>query len=66
MKLPANVLSFCLDLSYLYSKLVTTYSRGADVPEQVDEGEEEEEPLLPLGATRHPHLSVSVRLFMAM
>ncbi|KAL7419461.1 hypothetical protein Q5752_006299 [Cryptotrichosporon argae] len=58
---------FCLDLSYLYSKLVTTYSRGVDPPDP-DEAvvQDENEPLLPLGATRHPHLSSSVRQFMAM
>ncbi|ORY35739.1 hypothetical protein BCR39DRAFT_511847 [Naematelia encephala] len=58
---------FCLDLSYLYSKLVTTYSRGIDPPEPLPENQEEEqEPLLPPGSTRHPHLSQGVRQFMSM
>jgi hypothetical protein len=62
-----------LDLSYLYSKLVTTYSRGVDPPEALIVPENgtaavngEEEPLLPVGNLRHPHLNAGVRQFMAM
>ncbi|WVQ80167.1 hypothetical protein IAT38_002272 [Cryptococcus sp. DSM 104549] len=61
---------FCLDLSYLYSKLVTTYSKGADTAPLDTRGadleEGESEPLLPPGTIGHPHLSPSVRQFMAM
>ena len=63
--------SFCLDLSYLYSKLVTTYSKGIDPDLSVpaapptDSGDEQE-PLLPVGAPRYPHLNPGVRQFMAM
>lgn len=59
-------ISFCVDLSYLYSKLVTTYSRGVDSSETTQEGPEEQEPLLPLSQARLPHLSHGVRQFMAM
>ena len=43
-----------------------TYSRGVDPPEPLEAVEQEEEPLLPIDASRHPHLSSSVRQFMAM
>ncbi|GFZ50881.1 hypothetical protein JCM24511_08639 [Saitozyma sp. JCM 24511] len=57
---------FCLDLSYLYSKLVTTYSKGVDPPEEIPNAETEQEPLLPPGTARHTHLSPGVRQFLAM
>lgn len=62
--------SFCLDLSYLYSKLLTTYGNGVDynglnaVGADTEEGELE--PLLPTDAIRHSHLDHGVRQFMAM
>ncbi|OXG16573.1 hypothetical protein C361_04943 [Cryptococcus neoformans Tu259-1] len=61
---------FCLDLSYLYSKLLTTYSNSVDhnglgaVGTDTEEGELE--PLLPPDAIGYPHLDHGVRQFMAM
>nr|XP_031864022.1 uncharacterized protein CI109_000666 [Kwoniella shandongensis]KAA5531094.1 hypothetical protein CI109_000666 [Kwoniella shandongensis] len=61
---------FCLDLSYLYSRLVTTYSKGveAKVKNENDSSDDEGEtrPLLPSSVVGHRHLSPSVRQFMAM
>ncbi|WVQ80164.1 hypothetical protein IAT38_002269 [Cryptococcus sp. DSM 104549] len=72
---------FCLDLSYLYSKLVTTYSKGVDAPNDAahhhcdcastdnggdDQPAGERTPLLPTAAIGRSHLSQSVRQFMAM
>ncbi|TYJ52312.1 hypothetical protein B9479_007098 [Cryptococcus floricola] len=65
---------FCLDLSYLYSKLVTTYSKGSTDDEVVDdcicdnEGSRSGEttPLLPTSSICRTHLSKSVRQFMSM
>ncbi|WVO14425.1 hypothetical protein L204_102058 [Cryptococcus depauperatus] len=60
---------FCLDLSYLYSKLVTAYSKGAEDSHSNSDGADiadEEAPLLSSDAIGHPHLSDSVRQFMAM
>ncbi len=58
--------SFCLDLSYLYSQLVKTYSRGVEAPENLEAAEGERDPLLPPGGAQHPHLTPAVRQFMAM
>lgn len=63
--------SFCVDLSYLYSKLVTTYSRGMeailpDEEEASDSDDDEESALLPESAKQHLHLTPGVRHFMAM
>ena len=63
--------SFCVDLSYLYSKLVTTYSKGMEsvvVPdlEPDSDSEDEETALLSESAKQHPHLTPGVRQFMAM
>ena len=73
--------SFCLDLSYLYSRLVQTYSKGSDhlhFPEEAplashanDEQGHDEEPLLPQTRdiarhAEHSHLSPSVRHFLSM
>ena len=65
------IYSFCVDLSYLYSKLVTTYSRGmgsAVVPEleSESESEDEETALLSESAKQHTHFTPGVRQFMAM
>ncbi|ODO11160.1 hypothetical protein I350_01763 [Cryptococcus amylolentus CBS 6273] len=68
---------FCLDLSYLYSKLVTTYSKGVDTEgdnlgddssdDSDDEGDVgETTPLSAPWSVGHQHLSSSVRQFMAM
>ncbi|WVQ95062.1 hypothetical protein IAU59_002154 [Kwoniella sp. CBS 9459] len=65
---------FCLDLSYLYSKLVQTYSKGAqDDRDGADEGVNgndaeagETSPLLNDGKDWQPHGSHCVRQFMAM
>ena len=58
---------FCLDLSYLYSKLVTTYSRGVEAdPADICDRTGEEDPLLPIKINRHPHLSSGVKQFVAM
>lgn len=57
--------SFCLDLSYLYSKLVTTYTRGVESLAPDGEASDESDPLLPHRTTRH-HLEPGVRQFMAM
>ncbi|WVQ72114.1 hypothetical protein IAR50_001659 [Cryptococcus sp. DSM 104548] len=68
---------FCLDLSYLYSKLVTTYSKGVDSEEvdssddSSDDSEDERDvgettPLSAPWSVGHQHLSSSVRQFMAM
>ncbi|ODO11174.1 hypothetical protein I350_01778 [Cryptococcus amylolentus CBS 6273] len=69
-ELRVGLSDFCLDLSYLYSKLVTTYSKGVDHgpidTEDADIPRDEEEPLLPPGTIGHPHLSPGVRQFMAM
>ncbi|WVQ72128.1 hypothetical protein IAR50_001673 [Cryptococcus sp. DSM 104548] len=69
-ELRVGLSDFCLDLSYLYSKLVTTYSKGVDHgpidTEDADIPRDEEEPLLPPGTIGHPHLSAGVRQFMAM
>lgn len=66
-ELRMSISDFCLDLSYLYSKLVTTYSRGVDPQEPVPvTNGDENEPLLPVGQPRYPHLNPGVRQFMAM
>ncbi|EIW68238.1 hypothetical protein TREMEDRAFT_32574, partial [Tremella mesenterica DSM 1558] len=68
-ELRMGVSDFCLDLSYLYSKLVATYSRGVDIhdfPPPSNYTSEESEPLLPVGSPRSPHLNPGVRHFMAM
>ncbi|OCF31531.1 hypothetical protein I316_06730 [Kwoniella heveanensis BCC8398] len=64
---------FCLDLSYLYSKLVKTYSRGAqddlNHSEEASRGDEESgehSPLLTGGKEWQPHGSQTVKHFMAM
>ncbi|WVW85494.1 hypothetical protein I302_107532 [Kwoniella bestiolae CBS 10118] len=61
---------FCLDLSYLYSRLVMTYSKGANnLDAEDDEGNDEEDgETTPLMGNEiiFPHLSASVRQFMAM
>ncbi|KAK6910779.1 hypothetical protein I203_104811 [Kwoniella mangroviensis CBS 8507] len=62
---------FCLDLSYLYSRLVMTYSKGANNIEldgdQQNMEEEDGETTPLMGNEIHfPHLSASVRQFMAM
>jgi hypothetical protein len=68
------MISFCLDLSYLYSKLVQTYSRGIEssVPatpvdsDSDSDSDEENQTLLPKSVKRHPHITPGVRHFMAM
>lgn len=64
---PETYASFCLDLSYLYSKLITTYMGGKDMTQQVSESDSsgETSPLLPTGSARH-HLDPGVLQFMAM
>lgn len=58
--------SFCLDLSYLYSKLVTAYTRGVEHEvHAVPSASGETTPLLPIGVARH-HLSPAVLQFMSM
>nr|XP_018261601.1 uncharacterized protein I303_06041 [Kwoniella dejecticola CBS 10117]OBR83759.1 hypothetical protein I303_06041 [Kwoniella dejecticola CBS 10117] len=65
---------FCLDLSYLYSRLVMTYSRGVNDPQEHHNGNadaeaEEGETTTLIGNTAESgfsHLSASVRQFMAM
>ncbi|TXT15657.1 hypothetical protein VHUM_00160 [Vanrija humicola] len=57
---------FCLDLSYLYSKLVTAYTRGVEQEVQsMPSANSETTPLLPLTVERH-HLSPAVLQFMSM
>ncbi|WOO77198.1 uncharacterized protein LOC62_01G000785 [Vanrija pseudolonga] len=57
---------FCLDLSYLYSKLVTAYTRGVEHEVHVaPSASGETTPLLPIGVARH-HLSPAVLQFMSM
>lgn len=58
--------SLCLDLSYLYSRLVTTYSREVDTREPIDVANSDQQPLLPLDETGQPYLSEGIRQFMAM
>lgn len=63
--------SFCVDLSYLYSKLVMTYSKGMEsvvVPDLESESgsEDEETALISESAKQHTHLTPGVRQFMAM
>ncbi|WVR09502.1 hypothetical protein IAU60_006570 [Kwoniella sp. DSM 27419] len=63
---------FCLDLSYLYSRLVMTYSQGAEEDcaredgSEEGEGDEESSPLLGGNREWQPHVSKSVKQFMAM
>ncbi|WVQ80107.1 hypothetical protein IAT38_002208 [Cryptococcus sp. DSM 104549] len=70
---------FCLDLSYLYSKLVTTYSKGVDEEDDDDSSDEERDEagdadeevgegtrLIPFSSIGHRHPSESVRQFMSM
>ncbi|WVF67567.1 hypothetical protein IAT40_002325 [Kwoniella sp. CBS 6097] len=64
---------FCLDLSYLYSKLVKTYSKGAqDEQDDAHDGTADDaeagegSPLLSGGKDWQPHGSQCVRQFMAM
>lgn len=65
--------SFCLDLSYLYSKLVQTYSSGLDnsisnTPDETrDTSDSEEAALLPKSVKKsHPHFTPGAKKFMAM
>ncbi|ORX38403.1 Fusaric acid resistance protein-like-domain-containing protein [Kockovaella imperatae] len=58
---------FFLDLSYLYSKLVTTYSHGNQTEDNtVKRQSSETEPLLPTVAFEHSHLGPGIRQFMSM
>ncbi|WWC71453.1 uncharacterized protein I206_105409 [Kwoniella pini CBS 10737] len=59
---------FCLDLSYLYSRLVTTYSKGAKDPAEDHNEDAEDGETTPLTGNdvEFSHLSASVRQFMAM
>ncbi|KAK8854671.1 hypothetical protein IAR55_003410 [Kwoniella newhampshirensis] len=59
---------FCLDLSYLYSRLVTTYSKGVEPRNEENSSDDDGElrPLLPSSVVGHRQLSPSVRQFMAM
>ncbi|WWC90598.1 uncharacterized protein L201_005534 [Kwoniella dendrophila CBS 6074] len=59
---------FCLDLSYLYSRLVMTYSKGTNDDGQDDDFATEEGENTPLmnNEIGYSHLSSSVRQFMSM
>jgi len=66
-------ISFCVDLSYLYSKLVQTYSKGLDdnsssnTPDEspdTSDNDNEEQALIP--KSTHPHFSPGAKKFMAM
>ncbi|WRT68516.1 uncharacterized protein IL334_005492 [Kwoniella shivajii] len=59
---------FCLDLSYLYSKSVMTYSKGASHDQETRIADHEDGETSPLMGNEiaYPHLSSSVRQFMAM
>ncbi|KAK4685629.1 hypothetical protein P7C73_g4513, partial [Tremellales sp. Uapishka_1] len=66
-ELRMGLCDFFLDLSYLYSKLVVTYSRGVETAttETFRGDDDEQSPLLPT-TTSSPHISLGVRHFMAM
>jgi len=69
------MISFCLDLSYLYSKLVQTYSMGLDKDSHAQEdtddsagSDDESGALLPqsMKQVSHPHFTPGAKKFMAM
>jgi hypothetical protein len=65
-------ISFCLDLSYLYSKLVQTYSRGieqdsgSNTPDKTPDTSDDEESQALIKPTMHAHFTPGAKKFMAM